>query len=61
MRLITAHKILIGTAIAMFGVLAVWYLRQGVLRGDLGATIPPALLSGAGAAALAVYYRYRFR
>jgi len=61
MRLITAHKILIAAAIAMFALLALWYLRQGVVREDLASTVPAAAISGAGAAVLAFYYRRRFR
>ncbi len=54
MRLVTAHKILITAAIAMFALLAVWYVRQG-------AAFPGAVISGAAAGVLAVYWRYRFR
>ena len=54
MRLVTAHKILITAAIAMFALLAVWYVRQE-------AAFPGAVLSGAAAGVLAVYWRYRFR
>jgi hypothetical protein len=61
MRLITAHKILIGAAIAMFTFLTLWEVRQGLRDGDVAAGLLAAAVSGAATAGLAIYYRYRFR
>lgn len=56
MSLLTAHKILIGTAVALFTGYAVSELRQH-LSGDSAALLP-ALLSALAAAALTVYLRW---
>jgi hypothetical protein len=61
MRLMTAHKILITAAIAMFGLLTLWSVRRGVLTGEMTSYLAAAALSGATTAALVAYYRNRFR
>ncbi len=61
MKLMTAHKILIGSAIAMFAFLTVWEVRHGYFAGEAGSGLVEAAVSAAATAALAVYYRYRFR
>ncbi len=61
MRLITAHKILIGSAIALFTFLTLWEARQGFRDGDIASGLFAAAVSGAATAGLAIYYRYRFR
>ena len=61
MRLMTAHKILISAAIAMFAFLTVWQLRHAYLSGDLSSGFSAAAMSAAATVVLAVYYRYRFR
>lgn len=59
MRLLTAHKILIGASIALFALLALWGVRQWSL-GSAGAGLIAPALSAAAAAGLALYYRRRF-
>jgi len=54
MRIMTAHRILIGTAIVFFVIYAVWE-ASGVASGR--GSILRAALSGAGAAGLALYFR----
>ena len=61
MRLMTAHKILIGAAIAMFSFLTLWEVREGMLVGDVSSTATAAALSGVATLVLVIYYRYRFR
>ena len=57
MRLITAHRILIGAAIAFFLIYAVvQFVRGWLLRGDGGAAIQ-VLVSVLVAAGLVWYYR----
>jgi hypothetical protein len=53
MRLITAHKILIASAIAFFAFFTIFEVRQDALL--------TAALSAAGTVGLIVYYRRRFR
>jgi len=60
MRLITAHKILIAAAVAMFGFLALWQVRRGFLDGNAGSGLLQAAPSAVACAALALYYRRRF-
>jgi hypothetical protein len=59
MTLLTAHKILIGSAIALF-VLYAGYEARRYLGGDAAAGLR-ALASAAGAAGFAVYLRSVFR
>ncbi len=59
MSLLTAHKILIGSAIALFVGYAVAELRQG-LSGDSSAILP-AVLAALAAGGLAVYLRWLWR
>jgi hypothetical protein len=54
MRLMTAHRILIATAIAFFLFYASWEVAG--ISGGRGSMFR-ALLSGAGAVALALYFR----
>lgn len=54
MRIMTAHRILIGTAIVFFVIYAVWE-TAGVSDGR--GSLLRAALSGAGAAGLALYFR----
>ena len=54
MRIMTAHRILIGTAIVFFVVYAVW--EGSGAAGGQGSFLRAAL-SGAGAAGLALYFR----
>lgn len=61
MRLMTAHKILITAAIAMFGLLTLWAVRRGLLTGEMASYLSAAALSGATTAVLVAYYRHRFR
>jgi len=61
MKLMTAHKILIASAIAMFAFLTLWEVRHGFLTGEIASGFAAAAVSGVATAGLAVYYRYRFR
>ena len=61
MRLMTAHRILIGSAIGMFAFLTLWELRQGYVSGDVASVLGAAAGAAAATAVLALYYRYRFR
>ena len=61
MKLMTAHRILIASAIAMFAFLSVWEIRHGFLTGEIAAGLGAAAVSAIATAGLAVYYRYRFR
>ena len=61
MRLMTAHKILISAAIAMFAFLTVWEVRTGFQTGQVEEGLVAAGISAVATAALVVYYRYRFR
>ncbi|MCI0657955.1 MAG: hypothetical protein L0170_12945 [Acidobacteria bacterium] len=54
MRIMTAHRILIGTAIVFFVVYAVWE-ASGAASGR--GSFWRAALSGAGAVGLALYFR----
>lgn len=54
MRLMTAHRILIGTALAFFLGYAVWELARG---GGGGGAVLRAALAGIGAASLGFYLR----
>jgi membrane protein implicated in regulation of membrane protease activity len=56
MRLITAHRILIGAAIAFFLLYAALQLRHG-LASEGGAALVQAVVSLTIAVALVVYYR----
>ena len=56
MTLLTAHKILIGSAVALFILYAGWELRNYV-RGDSGALLR-SVLSVSAALGLAVYLRW---
>lgn len=56
MKLITAHKILIGSAIAFFVFYAGWELRRYAAGSDAWA-IARALASAAAAGGFAWYYR----
>jgi len=53
-RIMTAHRILIGAAIVFFLIYAAWE-ASGVSRGR--GSLVRAALSGAGAVGLALYYR----
>ena len=55
MTLLTAHKILIASAIALFVVYAIWELRN-YTGGDASAWLR-SLASGAAALGLAIYLR----
>jgi hypothetical protein len=57
--LLTAHKILIGSAIALF-VLYAFYELRGWTAGDSSAIVR-AIVSAGGAGGLAVYLRSVFR
>jgi hypothetical protein len=61
MKLMTAHRILIASSIAMFAFLTLWEVRHGLQTGEVAAGLVAAVLSAAATAGLAVYYRYRFR
>lgn len=61
MKLMTAHKLLIGSAIGMFAFLTLWEVRHGFLTGEIADGLVAAAVSAAATAVLAVYYRYRFR
>ena len=52
----TAHKILIGSAIAFFAFFAVWELRDWRASGD-GVALAAAIGSAVGAIAFAAYLR----
>ena len=54
MRIMTAHRILIGTAVVFFVIYAVWE-ASGAASGR--GSFLRAALSGAGAAGLALYFR----
>jgi hypothetical protein len=54
MRIMTAHRILIGTAIVFFMIYAVWE-ASGVSTGR--GSLLRAAISGAGAAGLALYFK----
>lgn len=56
MRLITAHRILIGAAIAFFVFYAGWRLRRWGAAGA-GADLVQAAVSGVVALGLVAYYR----
>ena len=56
MSLITAHRILIGSAIALFTFYALWELQGYFSAGDAWA-IARAGASGLAAAGFALYYR----
>ena len=56
MRLITAHRILIVTAIAFFALFAAVQLRL-FMRAPAAAPLIEAIISGAVAAGLLIYYR----
>jgi hypothetical protein len=58
MRIMTAHRILIGTAIVFFVIYAAW--EASGVSGGRGSVLRAAL-SGLGAAGLAVYFRTLFR
>ena len=56
MRLITAHRILIGAAIAFFLFYAAFQLRRFIALAE-GAAVAQAIVSVAIAGGLVVYYR----
>ena len=56
MRLTTAHKILIGSAVAFFAFYGLWELAH-FARSRAGSDLLAALLALAGAAGLALYLR----
>lgn len=56
MRLITAHRILIGAGIAFFAFYALFQLRR-YLAGDGGPALVQVAASAAVAVGLVVYYR----
>lgn len=56
MSLITAHRILIGTAVIFFLVFAAWELREYVRTGD-GWAVARAGLSAAASIGWAIYLR----
>gem|GEM_PF-1553613 len=58
MRLMTAHRILIGTATVFFVIYGAWE-ASGVASGR--GSVLYAVLSGLGAAGLALYFRTLFR
>lgn len=60
MRLMTAHKILIGASVGFFGFLALWGLRQWFLAGDTATGLVAPALSALAATGLGLYYRRRF-
>lgn len=57
MRLITAHRILIGSAIAFFFFYAGWRLRHYVVDAGTAADLMHAAASAVIAVGLIVYYR----
>jgi hypothetical protein len=59
MRLLTAHKILIGSAIVFFAFFTLWEVRE--VWAARGGSMLTALLSAAGTVGLVAYYRRRFR
>ncbi|MGH7390467.1 MAG: hypothetical protein ACREM3_13570 [Candidatus Rokuibacteriota bacterium] len=56
MRLITAHRILIGAAIAFFVFYAAWRLRHWAVTGAPGDVVQ-SVVAAAVAVGLVVYYR----
>lgn len=59
MTLLTAHKILISSAVALFVLYALWEIRH-YLSGD-GSALLRALLSSVAALGLALYLRWVWR
>lgn len=60
MRLLTAHKLLIGAGIALGVLLLPWGLRRWRTTGDVGA-LALGVAGGVVALALAVYLRHAVR
>jgi hypothetical protein len=60
MSLLTVHKILIGSAVALFLFYAVWEVRNYSITGDAWA-LPRAAGAALGAAGFAVYLRSVWR
>ncbi len=56
MRLITAHRILIGAGIAFFVFYAAWQFRHWQVSGAVG-DVGQSVAAAAVAAGLAIYYR----
>lgn len=56
MRLITAHRILIGAGIAFFAFYALWQLRRYFVVGGAGPLVQ-AVVAAAVAVGFVVYYR----
>ncbi len=59
MTLLTAHKILISSAVALFALYSLWELRN--YAASDGGTLLRSLGSAAGAAGLALYLRWVWR